>query len=65
LIINFTECFKNATNITSAAPELWKRVPEPTGTDCYLNDINLSNYDDIPEGWGGPARSSSSSSSSV
>jgi len=37
-------------------------VPEPTGTNCYLNDINLTNYDDIPETWGGPAVSSSSSS---
>jgi len=36
-------------------------VSEPTGTDCYLNDTLLTNWDDIPKTWGGPAVSSSSS----
>ncbi|TRZ82909.1 hypothetical protein D4R86_01150, partial [bacterium] len=34
-----------------------------TGTDCFGNDTGLSNYDSIPESWGGPPVSSSSSSS--
>jgi len=53
-VTTFAYCFDACASITSAAPELWDRVPEPTGTNCYRLDEGLSNWDDIPETWGGP-----------
>jgi hypothetical protein len=39
------------TSITSAVPELWNLDPEPTGTQCFYNCTNASNYGDIPVDW--------------
>ena len=61
---HFNGTFRGCTGLTGFAPELWDRVvPELSGVDCYLNDTLLTNWDDIPEAWGGPHISSSSSSS--
>jgi hypothetical protein len=66
--VNFTEFFKLAvafTGVQGTAPNLWLAAGTLTGTNAFLghDDASLTNYDDIPENWGGPARSSSSSSS--
>lgn len=48
-------CFLNCISLTGDAPELWNLIPEPTGTDCFDGDTSLTNWDDIPEDWGGDA----------
>jgi hypothetical protein len=60
--INFTDCFKRTSytgTSTGIAPALWDYSGNITGTDCFAglgNDISsLSNYDDIPLGFGGSA----------
>jgi hypothetical protein len=37
--------------MTGTAPELWNRVPAPSGTDAFRNCINLTNYAAIPLIW--------------
>jgi len=62
LVTYYTYAFSNCTSLTSFAPELWELDPLPDGFQCFYECTNASNYDDIPEYWGGPAVSSSSSS---
>ena len=62
-VTSFEVCFYNCYDLTGNAPELWNTHPTATGTNCFANDTGLSNYDSIPESWGGAAVSSSSSSS--
>jgi len=64
LVTAFDNCFDGDTSLTGSAPTLWTLYPGATGTGCFTNCTGLSNYNDIPETWGGPAVSSSSSSSS-
>ena len=62
---NFNGCFDGCTGLTSSfAPELWNMFPGIVGANCancFKDDTLLTNYYDIPETWGGPAVSSSSS----
>lgn len=47
----FNNCYNmsSTTNaLTGTAPELWLRTPTPSGTDCFNNCINLTNYASIP-----------------
>jgi len=64
LVTAFDNCFDGDTSLTGSAPTLWTLYPGATGTGCFTNCTGLSNYNDIPETWGGPAVSSSSSYSS-
>lgn len=60
----FANCFLGCSGITGALPELWNTYPSATGTACFSGCTNASNYDDVPDSWGGNQSSSSSSSSS-
>ena len=47
----FNNCYNmsSTTNaLTGTAPELWLRTPTPSGTDCFNNCINLTNFASIP-----------------
>lgn len=47
----FNNCYNMSTTsnaLTGNAPELWNRVPVPSGTDCFNNCTGLSNYASIP-----------------
>ncbi len=47
----FNNCYNmsSTTNaLTGTAPELWNRTPTPSGTDCFNNCINLTNFASIP-----------------
>jgi hypothetical protein len=37
-----------ANALTGTAPELWNRIPAPSGTDAFNNCINLTNFASIP-----------------
>jgi hypothetical protein len=50
-VTTYAYCFYGNTAITSAVPELWDLVPEPTGTDCFYGCTSASNYADIPSDW--------------
>jgi len=64
--VSFTNFFRvSASTAASAgtAPDLWNAHGTLTGTNAFTghNDSSLTNWDGIPEGWGGPTVSSSSS----
>lgn len=48
---DFDICFRSCTSLTGNAPDLWNRIPAPTGTDCYKSDTGLANYASIPAVW--------------
>jgi len=54
-IYNFYGVFFNCVNLTGLAPEWWNiyTAPNVIGYDCFLPDVNLTNYLDIPDPWGG------------
>jgi len=52
-VTNFNAAFFNCISLTGNAPELWLRVPEPTGENCFYNDSGLTNYFSIPDNWNG------------
>jgi plastocyanin len=54
-IYNFYGVFFNCVNLTGLAPEWWNiyTAPNVVGYDCFLPDVNLTNYLDIPDPWGG------------
>lgn len=49
----FEQCFWCKSGLTGEAPELWKRENITSYDKCFLNCINLSNYNQIPSSWGG------------
>lgn len=40
-----------ANALTGTAPELWNRIPTPSGTDAFNNCTGLSNFAAIPLNW--------------
>lgn len=47
----FNNCYNMSTTsnaLTGTAPELWNRTPIPSGTDCFNNCVNLTNFAAIP-----------------
>jgi len=47
----FNSCYNMSTttnSLTGTAPELWNRVPTPSGVDCFNNCTGLSNFASIP-----------------
>ena len=50
-VTTFYSCFGLCVRLTSMVPLLWNRIPEPTGTQCFFNDLLVTNYSDIPAGW--------------
>jgi len=47
----FNNCYNMSTTsnaLTGNAPEIWNRVPTPSGTDAFNNCLGLSNYASIP-----------------
>ncbi len=50
-VTTFNTAFYQVTNLTGLAPELWLRVPEPTGIGCFSGCTGLDNYGDIPADW--------------
>lgn len=66
MVETFQECFYGCNNILGTTPttdglELWERAGQPgypatiNGTNCFYGCEQLSNYEDIPVLWGGPA----------
>jgi hypothetical protein len=45
---NLYNMSSTANALTGTAPELWNRVPTPSGTDAFNNCINLTNFAEIP-----------------
>lgn len=50
-VTTFQYAFSECTSLGGNAPELWNRVPEPIGINCFNGDTGLTNYGDIPAGW--------------
>ena len=46
-----TSMFENCTSLTGNAIELWNNSNIEYHENCYKGCTNLSNYDQIPEGW--------------
>jgi hypothetical protein len=47
----FNNCYNMSSTsnaLTGTAPELWNRTPTPSGTDCFNNCVNLTNFATIP-----------------
>lgn len=54
-VTTYVRCFCNiGVGLLGNAPELWDLTPEPDGLACFFNDTNLTNWDNIPDTWGGP-----------
>lgn len=53
LISSFYSTFNGCTGLTGNAPALWNRANDTTGSFCFSNCRNLSNYNQIPSSWGG------------
>jgi hypothetical protein len=48
-IFNNIYNMSSTTNaLTGTAPELWNRIPTPSGTDAFNNCVNLTNFAAIP-----------------
>jgi hypothetical protein len=45
---NLYNMSSTANALTGTAPELWNRIPTPSGTDAFNNCIGLSNFASIP-----------------
>jgi hypothetical protein len=45
---NIYNMSSSANALTGTAPEIWNRVPTPSGTDAFNNCFGLSNYASIP-----------------
>ena len=54
---SFKNTFETCTSITKSVPRLWTVYPGSETNNCFINCTNAANYNDIPENWGGPARS--------
>ncbi len=50
-IFNVESMFENCTSLTGNAIELWKNNKVTSYENCYKGCTNLSNYNEIPEGW--------------
>lgn len=51
-VTNFRQTFANNSNVTGDAIPLWQRSTlNLIGTACYLNCVQLSNYNAIPNNW--------------
>ena len=50
-ISNVSSMFENCTSLTGNAIELWNNSNIEYHENCYKGCTNLSNYDQIPEGW--------------
>ena len=59
-ITSFLMCFRNCTNLTGKAPELWllgtnskenNYQGSPNGAGCFAGCTGLDNYDEIPDYW--------------
>ena len=50
-IFNVKSMFENCTSLTGNAIELWKNNKVTSYENCYKGCTNLSNYNEIPEGW--------------
>ena len=50
-IRNVSRMFENCTSLTGNAIELWNNSNIEYHENCYKGCTNLSNYDQIPEGW--------------
>jgi hypothetical protein len=49
--LNFNNCYNMSSTsnaLTGTAPDLWNRIPTPSGTDCFNNCVNLTNFATIP-----------------
>ena len=53
-ITGFDSTFRECTQLTGEAPKLWLSHTSATRAYCFTNCKLLSNYNEIPEGWGGP-----------
>lgn len=47
----FRTTFHDCVGITGAVPELWVSHPNAQHEACFINCINASNYDQIPDDW--------------
>lgn len=45
--------FDGCSNMTGTAPDLWNNTPAISGDQCFRGCVSLSNYDEIPQEWGG------------
>ena len=62
-IVNFSTCFRRTVydnEVAGEAPDLWDCVfVSVTSTNCFGGNGNsltsITNYNDIPSAWGGPA----------
>lgn len=52
-VTNFSSILEGVLSFTGSVPELWLRVPEPTGTNAFRNATNIANYANIPNHWKG------------
>lgn len=53
-ITDFWNCFWGCSYIRTPLPELWVSHESATShTDCFHNCLNASNYESVPEDWGG------------
>ena len=50
-IIDFSSTFKNCSQLTGAAPNLWARTNVTSSSACFNNCTSLSNYYSIPTTW--------------
>lgn len=50
-VTNFERTFYNCTKLSGTAPDLWNRIPVPTGDYCFISCASLSNYASIPIDW--------------
>lgn len=50
-VTNFGYTFANCTGLTGKAPALWERTNVTYSVRCFWNCANLSNIDEMEEGW--------------
>lgn len=54
-VTDFSGCFYYCSSVTSNVPTLWLTHKDANGTYCFKGCTSASNYQSIPEDWGGPS----------
>lgn len=55
-IVGLDSTFRECVGLTGEAPKLWVTHTSATRAYCFTGCTKLSNYSEIPEGWGGPSK---------
>jgi Leucine-rich repeat (LRR) protein len=52
-VTSFQYTFEHCRSLRGLVPTLWLSYPTADGYNCFYNDVSVTNFNSIPESWGG------------